>query len=605
MRNTYDVIVVGAGHAGSEAALIAAKKGMRVLVICTTLDSVGFLACNPSIGGNAKGQLASEIDALGGQMGKTADNCALSYRVLNESKGLAIRSLRAQVDKDKYHSFTKKQLQKKENISIEVGEVKEILTSGNNTRGVKLTSGEEFFAPAVVLACGVYLGSKTFIGDIVREEGPNGFLRSSYLTQSLEKLGVKTRRFATKTPPRIDAKSIDYDRVEIQDDKKVEYGFSTQKKVKDRKSIPCHITHTNKNTHEIILKNLSKSASFNGLMSGFAPRYCTSIESKIHRFPDKDRHQLFLEPETERNDDIYVQGLFTSMPVSVQQEILESIQGLEKSIIVKDGYGIEYDAIDSTQLQLSLEHKKIGGLFFAGQINGTSGYEEAAAQGLVAGINAANKIQGKEPLILKRSEAYIGVLIDDLVTKGTDEPYRMMTSRAEYRLTLRQNNANLRLFDIAALQGLLDEGAKKAMQKLKKELDKCEGLFLTKISHKTLEPNKRLAIKDLVKRSGVELEDIAKLDIFASIDSQALLEVFIRHKYSGYIKNEQEQIDALKKLENIKIPKDIDYNKMIGVKTEAKEKLQAVMPLTVGQASRISGVSPADISVLVMNLKLR
>lgn len=617
MNNTYDVIVVGSGHAGCESALATSRMGLKTLLLTLNLDSVAFLACNPSIGGTAKGHLVCEIDALGGEMGINADKATIQRRMLNSSKGYAVQSLRVQADKNKYHTYMKKTLENQENLYLKQGEVSNILTENEKIVGVETKQGQKYNAKAVIICSGVYLKSKIIIGKYSKDVGPNGFANASDLSESLEKLGFKLRRFKTGTPVRIDSKTIDYSKLEIQKGEDNIQTFSTLTPQKPRNVADCYLTYTNKDTHKLILENLDKAPMYNGDIQGTGPRYCPSIESKVVRFSDKDRHQLFLEPEGMDTNEVYLQGFSTSMPVDLQEDMVKSLKGLENAFIMRDAYAIEYDCIDATTLYPTLESKNISGLYFAGQINGTSGYEEAGAQGLVAGINSALKILGKEPMILKRSESYIGVLIDDLVTKPTNEPYRMMTSRAEYRLTLRQDNADIRLTEIGRNVGLVDNNRYnvyknhlKQIKELDTVLDKIykpkelENLFSE--CGETLNKTSGLTLKDMLRRPNItaeKLQDFAP-DVLGQFDIRAIKEWEINLKYEGYLKKQEIQISQAKKSEEKTLPKDLDYNSIKGLRLEARQKLNEIKPLTLAQASRISGVSPADISVLTIYLKM-
>ena len=618
MNNNYDVIVVGSGHAGCESALACARMGQRTLLLTLNLDSIGFLACNPSIGGTAKGHLVCEIDALGGQMGINADRATIQRRMLNSSKGYAVQSLRVQADKNKYHTLLKQTIENQENLYLRQGEASEILTKDNVVVGLKTMQGETYNCKAIIICSGVYLKSKIIIGKYTKDVGPNGFANSSCLSDSLTKLGFKLRRFKTGTPVRIDGKTIDYSKLEIQKGEDNIQTFSTLTLEKPRNVADCYLTYTNLDTHKLILDNLKSAPMYNGDIKGTGPRYCPSIESKVVKFADKERHQLFIEPEGMDTDEVYLQGFSTSMPVELQWKMVNSLKGLENAFIMRDAYAIEYDCIDAMTLYPTLESKNISGLYFAGQINGTSGYEEAGAQGIVAGINASLKLQNKEPMILKRSESYIGVLIDDLVTKPTQEPYRMMTSRAEYRLTLRQDNADLRLTEIGRKVGLVDNNRydiyKKHIEEIK-ELDnvlnkiykpkEIEQLFKT--HNETLSKTSGLTLKDMLRRSNLTAETIQEFakDILGKYDIRAIKEWEINLKYEGYLKRQEIQINQAKKLEEKDLPIDLDYNQIKGLRIEARQKLNQIKPLTLSQASRISGVSPADISVLTIYLKTR
>ena len=615
INKDYDVVVVGAGHAGCEAALATARMGIKTLMLTLSLDSIGFLACNPSIGGTAKGQIVSEIDALGGEMGIIADKTALLMRMLNMGKGPAVHSLRAQADKIEYHNEMKRALEDEPNLDIRQGEAVEIIHENGLIQGLKTDLGETYLCKAVILCTGVYLKSNIIIGDHVEDIGPNGFKNAKKLTDSLRECGFEIYRFKTGTPNRVHADSLDVSNLEVQagDENIQPFSYLTKKQPKNK--VVCYLTYTNQKTHQIIWDNISKSPMYNGLITGVGPRYCPSIETKIVRFKDKERHQLFLEPESLHTKEIYVQGLSTSLPVDVQGEIVHSIQGLEHAKIMRDAYAIEYDCINSLQLYPTLEYKNIKGLFTAGQLNGTSGYEEAACQGLIAGINAALEIQGKKQLILKRDEAFIGVLIDDLVTKGTDEPYRMMTSRAEYRLHLRQDNCDMRLTEIGRKIGLVDETRYKIFLKKKKNIEKCQK-ELSKIIAPGKEINTMLesvgetplttgaSVENLLKRTNVTAKMLQQtLGIFKNQKDDVLNALTINTKYSGYIEKEQKQIDDAKRQEKMLLPQNFDYSTIEGLRLEAREKLNKIKPLNMGQASRISGVSPADISVLTVFLK--
>lgn len=616
MDNKYDVIVVGSGHAGCESALACARMGQKTLLLTLNLDSIGFLACNPSIGGTAKGHLVCEIDALGGEMGINADKATIQRRMLNSSKGYAVQSLRVQADKNKYHTFLKETIENQENLYLRQGEASNIVVENNIVTGIDTIQGEHFDCKAIIICSGVYLKSRIIIGKFSKNVGPNGFSNANYLSDSLIKLGFKLRRFKTGTPVRIDGRTIDYSKLEVQAGEDNIQTFSTITTKKPLNVADCYLTYTNENTHKIILDNLDKAPMYNGDISGVGPRYCPSIESKVVRFADKNRHQLFLEPEGLDTKEVYLQGFSTSMPIDLQAKMVNSISGLENAFIMRDAYAIEYDCIDATCLYPTLESKTISGLYFAGQINGTSGYEEAGAQGIVAGINASLKIQNKEPLILKRSESYIGVLIDDLVTKHTDEPYRMMTSRAEYRLTLRQDNADIRLTEIGRKVGLVDNNRYNAYKKHIEEINQLdtilEQVFKPKdIENFMIENNEQfnktsgLSLKDMLRRSNITAEKLQEFapDILGKFNIRAIKEWEINLKYEGYLKRQEIQINQAKKTEEKELPKDLDYSKIMGLRIEARQKLNEIKPLTLSQASRISGVSPADISVLTIYLK--
>ena len=615
INSDYDAIVVGAGHAGCEAALALARMGIKTVMLTLSLDSIGFLACNPSIGGTSKGQIVSEIDALGGEMGKMADRCAILMRMLNTSKGPAVQSLRAQEDKVMYHTEMKRVLETTPNLDIRQAEVVQILHKGNKFTGVKTALGEIYTAKAVVLATGVYLKSRIIIGDHVEETGPNGFKNASKLTNSLIECGFEIFRFKTGTPQRVDFDTVDTTGLEVQKGDENILPFSRLTKKQPKNKVVCYLTYTNQETHKIIMDNIEGSPLYSGLITGIGPRYCPSIETKIVRFKDKERHQLFLEPESLSTRETYVQGLSTSLPIDVQRDMIHSIKGLENAKIMRDAYAIEYDCINSLQLLPTLEYKNIQGIFCAGQLNGTSGYEEAGCQGLIAGINAALEIQNKEQLVLKRDEAFIGVLIDDLVTKGTNEPYRMMTSRAEYRLHLRQDNCDLRLTEIGRKIGLVDDKRWKIFLKKKKNLEKARQ-ELSKIVPPKKEINEMLSqigetplstgtsVGNLLKRANVTAKMLQNtLGIFDGFDDEILQEITIETKYQGYIEKEQAQIDDAKRQEKMLLPKNFDYNEIKGLRLEAREKLNQIQPISLGQASRISGVSPADIAVLTVYMK--
>lgn len=611
----YDSIVIGAGHAGCEAALALARTGNKTLLLTISLDSIAFLACNPSIGGTAKGQLVSEVDALGGEMGKNADKAAIQIRMLNSGKGPAVQSLRAQADKNLYHTEMKKTLENEKNIIIRQAEVDSVEIADDGEKIVTTHLGLKYQAKSVVFATGVYLQSETIVGPCREKTGPNGFKRSTGLSDSLRALGIKLLRFKTGTPVRIHARSVDFEKMEVQkgDENIFPFSYMTDQKIENKAD--CYLTYTTKETHKIIRDNLDKAPAISGEIKGIGPRYCPSIETKVVRFADRERHQLFLEPESLDTQEMYLQGFSTSMPADIQKEMVNSVIGLENAEIMRDAYAIEYDCIEPTQLKPTLELKTVEGLFFAGQINGTSGYEEAAAQGVIAGINANLYNQGKEQLVLKRSDGYIGVLIDDIVTKGTNEPYRMMTSRAEYRLLLRQDNADMRLTDIGRKVGLVDDerysrflAKKEKLKQLEARLqekvkvdDKLKSLF--EGNGENL-PRESMLLRDILKRNNI---DIFKINdtyhIFDGEDNLLLDLINIKIKYEGYLKQQQEDIEKMLKNECKIIPEDFDYFKAQGLREEAKEKLAQIRPLNLGQASRISGVSPADVSVLSILIK--
>ena len=616
MRNEFDAVVVGAGHAGCEAALALARLGKKILLTCLNLDSIAFLACNPSIGGTAKGHLVCEIDALGGEMGINADETAIQIRMLNEGKGPAVHSLRAQVDKINYHTRMKKILEENPNIYLKQAEIVEIIEKNDKICAVKTALGEIFPCKVVVISTGVYLKSRIIIGEFTQNVGPNGFASANHLTQSLMNMGITIRRFKTGTPARINGRTIDFSSLEKQAGED-NIGFSPLSKNKTKNVAFCYETFTNEKTHEIIRNNLSRAPMFSGIIVGVGPRYCPSIEDKIVRFPNRERHQIFLEPEALSTNEIYIQGVSTSLPADVQNELYASIKGLENAEIMRNAYAIEYDCIDSLELKPSLESKKIDGLFFAGQVNGTSGYEEAAAQGLIAGINAARKIDLKEPLILKRNEAYIGVLIDDLVTKGTNEPYRMMTSRAEFRLVLRQDNADQRLTPIGREIGLVSDERWKKYQEKQEKLQKMREKLnkLIKIDEKLNNflknnnesvPVNSLKAVEILKRNNIDIYKLNnEFNLFDGSESALLETLNVEVKYEGYIKQQNDEIEKLKQQEKTALPENFDYSAIKGLRIEAVQKLNKIQPQTLGQASRISGVSPADITVLSIYLKAK
>ncbi len=613
----YDVIVVGAGHAGCEAGLAAARMGKKTLILSINLESVAQLFCNPSVGGTGKGHLVREIDALGGEMGINIDKTFIQSKMLNTAKGPAVHSLRAQADKVQYHTEMKRTLERQENLDLKQGEVIDILTDDTGKVSGVLTRTNTFYkAKAVIIATGTFLRGKIFIGETAFESGPNGLSPSVDLADRLREKGLPLRRFKTGTPARALGSSLDYTKMTEQKGSEKIVPFSFLNDNLEKEQISCYLTYTNEETHRVIRQNFHRSALFGGLIEGIGPRYCPSIEDKINRFADKERHQLFIEPEGLSTDEVYIQGMSSSLPEDVQLEFYKTIQGLENLKIVRPAYAIEYDCIDSLDLKLNLENRQIENLFCAGQFNGSSGYEEAAAQGLMAGINAVLKIDGKEPFILDRSEAYIGVLIDDLITKGTNEPYRIMTSRAEYRLVLRQDNADLRLTQKGYDLGLVDEN------RYRRYLEKMKHVEaeLARLRNKTVSPEEvndflaavgtspiraRTSLAELLKRPQVTYESISQIDDDTRpvLTEHEIAQIEVQIKYEGYIAKQLAQIERFKKLENKALPQTLDYSKVEGLRIEAMQKLNACKPLSVGQASRISGVSPADINVLLIYLE--
>lgn len=618
VEECYDVIVVGAGHAGCEAALAAARLGCETIIFTVSMNSVALMPCNPNIGGSSKGHLVKEIDALGGEMGKNIDKTYIQSKMLNKSKGPAVHSLRAQADKDAYSMTMRYTLQNTDHLTLRQAEVTELIVEDGSIRGVKTFSGAVYHAKAVVLATGTYLKARCLYGEVVNYTGPNGLQAANYLSQSLKDNGVELYRFKTGTPARIDKRSVNFDVMEEQfgDEKIVPFSFTNKEEDIKRDQISCWLTYTTEETHEIIKENIHRSPLFSGAIEGTGPRYCPSIEDKIVKFPDKNRHQVFIEPEGEYTNEMYVGGMSSSLPEDVQYKMYHSVPGLENAKIVRNAYAIEYDCIDATQLKASLEFKEIDGLFSGGQFNGSSGYEEAAAQGLMAGINAARKLQEKDPIILDRSQAYIGVLIDDLVTKETQEPYRMMTSRAEYRLLLRQDNADLRLTKIGYEAGLISQERYDKLlvkeQQIEDEMKRLEDInvgasknvqsLLEELGSTTLKSSAKMT--ELIRRPELTYMDLAPIDPERpEYDLDVQEQVNINIKYEGYIKRQLSQVKQFKKMEKKRIPEDIDYEDVGSLRIEAKQKLSKIRPSSIGQASRISGVSPADISVLLIYLE--
>ena len=618
-EENVDVVVIGAGHAGCEAALATARIGFSTALFSINLDSIAMMPCNPNIGGSSKGHLVREIDALGGEMGKNIDKSYIQTRMLNTSKGPAVYSLRAQADKNKYHIEMKKVLENTPNLDIIQGEISEIIVKDGIVTGILKEDGILYNCKAVIICAGTYLKSKCLYGDMSIESGPNGLRQATHLSNCLKNLGIKMYRFKTGTPARIDKRTVDFSKMSVQngDENIVPFSFENTPDDIRREQLPCYLTYTNSETHKIINDNLSRSAMYGGMIEGTGPRYCPSIEDKIVRFADKERHQIFIEPEGEDTNEMYVQGMSTSLPIDIQIKMYRSIEGLENCKIMRNAYAIEYDCIDATQLKLSLEFKNIKGLFSAGQFNGTSGYEEAAAQGIIAGINATKYIKNEEPLILDRSQAYIGVLIDDIVTKGSLEPYRMMTSRAEYRLLLRQDNADLRLTEIGYNVGLITEDRynkfldKKA--KIEQDIKRIKRMSIapTEEVNKLLEQfgstplTTGIKFTDLIKRTELSYMCLAPLDkdrpeLSYDIEEQVNIQI----KYEGYIEKQMRQVEQFKRLEKKRIPKDIDYSKVMSLSLEGRQNLEKIRPESIGHASRISGISPADINMLLVYLNL-
>ena len=620
LEQFFDIIVVGAGHAGCEASLACARLGLNTVIFTVSVDSIALMPCNPNVGGSSKGHLVRELDALGGEMGKNIDKTFIQSKMLNQSKGPAVHSLRAQADKQAYSTEMRKTLENTENLTIRQGEVTELLVEDGHITGVKTFSGATYHAKAVVLCTGTYLKARCIYGDVSNYTGPNGLQAANYLTDSLKKLGIEMFRFKTGTPARIAGNTIDYSKMEEQfgDERVVPFSFSTDPESVQIEQKSCWLTYTNEKTHEIIRANLDRSPLYSGMIEGTGPRYCPSIEDKVVRFADKKRHQVFIEPEGLYTNEMYIGGMSSSLPEDVQYEMYHSVPGLENARIVKNAYAIEYDCINPRQLYPTLEFKKIKGLFSGGQFNGSSGYEEAAAQGLIAGINAAMEVKGREQLILDRSEAYIGVLIDDLVTKENHEPYRMMTSRAEYRLLLRQDNADLRLRKKGWEIGLIDDETYHKLQEKERRIQE----EIERVEHATVGGSAEVqslleSLNSTLLKSGTTIAELIRrpelnYKVLAPIDKErpelpedVCEQVEINIKYDGYIRRQMKQVEQFKKLEQKKLPEDIDYEDVGSLRIEARQKLEAYRPVSIGQASRISGVSPADISVLLVYLESR
>ncbi len=616
--NKYDVVVIGAGHAGCEAALAAARLGMHTLVFTVSVDSIAMMPCNPNVGGSSKGHLVKEIDALGGEMGKNIDRTFIQSKMLNTSKGPAVHSLRAQADKKEYSNSMRHVLENTENLVIKQGEVAEVLVENDKVTGVRTTSNAVYPCDAVVMATGTYLQARCIYGDVSQYTGPNGLAAANELTGNLMKLGIEMRRFKTGTPARVDKRTVDFSKMAEQtgDENIVPFSFTNTPEDLEREQVSCWLTYTNQETHKIIMDNIDRSPLYSGNIKGTGPRYCPSIEDKVVRFADKERHQVFLEPEGNYTNEMYIGGMSSSLPEDVQIKMYHTVPGLEHAEIVRNAYAIEYDCINPLQLKASLEFKNISGFFSAGQANGSSGYEEAAAQGIIAGINAARKVKGLEPLVLDRSQAYIGVLIDDLITKGTNEPYRMMTSRAEYRLLLRQDNADLRLTEIGHEIGLISEERYQQLlykkNQIKEEINRLidttvgasEKVQTFLKSHKSTPLQSGSTLAELLKRPELSYDLLNEIDDNRpELPRDVAEQVNIELKYEGYINRQMRQVDQFIKLETKKIPDNIDYHDVYSLRKEAEQKLSEIRPASVGQASRISGVSPADISVLLVYLE--
>lgn len=620
VEENYDVVVVGAGHAGCEAALAAARIGMNTIIFTVSMDSIAMMPCNPNVGGSSKGHLVKEIDALGGEMGKNIDKTYIQSKMLNKSKGPAVHSLRAQADKSNYSRQMKYTLENTDNLTLRQAEVSELIIENSQVKGVKTVSGGSYNARAVILCTGTYLKARCIFGDVVNNTGPNGLMAANHLSQSMKDNGIFIRRFKTGTPARLDKRTIDFSQMEEQkgDDEIVPFSFTNSSSDIAREQISCWLCYTNEKTHEIIRNNIDRSPLFSGVIEGTGPRYCPSIEDKVMKFPDKNRHQIFIEPEGEFTNEMYMGGMSSSLPEDVQYAMIHSMKGLEHAKIIRNAYAIEYDCISAVDLKATLEFKEVKGLYGAGQLNGSSGYEEAAAQGLMAGINAAMKILDRNPVILDRSEAYIGVLIDDLVTKETQEPYRMMTSRAEYRLLLRQDNADLRLTEMGHNIGLIDDERYKEFchkrDLINNEIDRLKSTtiggskevqeFL--LSMGSTELKTAVSLADIIRRPELSYELIDPVDKErTSLPQDVIDQINISIKYEGYIERQMQQVEQFKKLEKRKIPEDLDYMQIDNLRIEARQKLNRFKPDNIGQASRISGVSPADISVLLVYLKSR